>query len=1782
MPITHSHFRSQALAITSALICFLVSFNAFAQALPQPTITGFTNRSYIQSVLGMLMGATSNSSGALSYSSSAPAVAAINAGTGELTINGLGTTTITLNQAASSSYAALSPAKTATVTVTPAIPQAERDVLMSFYMYNGSPFWTHSSGWGGDPNSNPCTWYGVTCTASGDHVVSLDLSSNNLTGVMPNLTGLATAPNVAIRLQGNHFTGAIPALPSSISQFSANNNQLAGTIPDLSGFASLTTFNVSFNQLSGAVPALPPSILVFSANDNHYLTGTLPALPAVLLPTGPKLALLNVCNNKLWSGDPAQDLVWTNNSATVPWLSCQLRDTPTVVIGGKTLFALDDTGQAKTATSPSGGTFTFSSSATSIITVNATTGAITPVAYGSATITVAQAGYQNYGAASATQLVKVQITCRQGSTNDPSNLSRCILPVGALSKEAGTPVTSFNASIAPEAFANPANGNQTIVETDYVGPGPFPVRIDRVFNSSLREWRSTYERQIVPVSSASPSPVNVIRPDGKTFTFALTQQADGTWKWTSDADVNLTLATATGGGWALVDTFAGITEQYGANGLLTALLNSAKALTNPSPAPLTQTVEWLGDVQTVTDPFNRKLDITYVRDPVGRRVIASVATRSPALTIANYAYDFSNPFVALKTATFADSTTRQYTYAATNAANTSCPSAMQGTVKDENGATYFTYCIDGTNRVIENHLGDGQGKVTLTYNTSNNSATVTDPNAPTVAARNRSVGFIRVLGVNRDAYTVQPNGAGTGSVSSSKLFDAAGNATSATDSRGVVTTYGYTSNLVTSQNEASNYPALTRTTTTTLDSVTLKPTKIVEPTRTSEFTYDALGKLTARTVKMTGDPVGKTWSYSYDAATGQIASATDPRGNTTTYSYDSGTGLLSSITNAKQHVSTFAYDANGRLLSITGPDGLATTLTYDARGRVLSKTVGSETTAVTRDAVGQVTRLTRPDGSFFALTYDNAHRLTAIADAAGNSIVYTLDALGNRIAEQRKDPAGAVAYSHTRTFTSLGLVAQEIAPPTVTGDPNRITAFAYDNLGNVLTGTDPLGRVLTNTYDALSRLATTKDAANGVTSQAYDAGDNVTSVTDPKGQQTTYTVNGLDQTTATTSPNTGTATFTYDAIGNVLTKTDARGVTASYTYDELNRIAAIAYSKNSVSHVDQAVTFSYDSCFVRKLCSVTDASGTTTYAYSTTTGKLLSKTNAIAGGPTLLIDYAWDSAGRLAGIATPGDNIISYSYTNGLPTGVAVTFAGTSTSVPILGGVQYAPFGPIKGWTWGNSGVTQRSYDQDYRVTAIQGPVTKNISWDAASRITAINDTTGNQSFGYDLLDRITSASIPAGAYSWTYDAAGNRVTQGASGAATTYTYAPGKQQLNATSGVQSASYGYDEIGSLNNVGPGNAALFTYDDAGRMASATVGGVLYYYKVNALGQRVLKTGGGTTTAFAYDEAGHLLGEYDATGTPIQETVWFAGTPVATLRSGNAMYYVHTDQLGTPRMITRPLDNAMMWRWDSDPFGVTQPNENPAGAGAFRYNLRLPGQYADAETGLYYNGFRDYNPATGRYVESDPIGLGGGINNYAYVGGNPLTGSDPFGLIDVGQFPKEYVPGPFHESPFANHATLVTAGAFIGGMTGAVAAAACTAGSVGICGLGAPILVAGGVALGAASGNAIANAWEQLEKLIDKATDAGPQAVQYALVAERPGLYPTVGGDLVQLDAGDVWKYGMTIDPSNRYPLAAMQTLGLQMEIQATGTRSRVYVAEKLQLIQYYISHGSLPPGNRIFK
>ena len=365
------------------------------------------------------------------------------------------------------------------------------------------------------------------------------------------------------------------------------------------------------------------------------------------------------------------------------------------------------------------------------------------------------------------------------------------------------------------------------------------------------------------------------------------------------------------------------------------------------------------------------------------------------------------------------------------------------------------------------------------------------------------------------------------------------------------------------------------------------------------------------------------------------------------------------------------------------------------------------------------------------------------------------------------------------------------------------------------------------------------------------------------------------------------------------------------------------------------------------------------------------------------------------------------------PAAVCIKAAGGGSAAQLLRGrsapavdehddeynVTYEPFGPTTGWSWGNGTIAVRSYDTDGKITQVDSGGLKTYLYDDAFRITGITDTlapANTWAYGYDALDRLTSATKSGTTQGWTYDANGNRLAQTGT-TPSSYTVSAINNRITSTTGALARSYTYNAVGSALAY---STVTATYKNSGRLKTLKQGSPTSTYVYNALGQRIKQSGGAPgTVLYTYDEAGHLLGEYSSTGVLVQETVWLGDIPVATLRPGTpvGIFYVHSDHLNTPRKITQPSNNGVRWTWDSDAFGTNLPNENPAALGTFKYNLRFPGQVFDGAAGLHQNYFRDYDPAIGRYVESDSIGLAAGVNTYSYVGNNPLSWTDPAGLM-----------------------------------------------------------------------------------------------------------------------------------------------------------------------------------------
>ncbi len=1150
---------------------------------------------------------------------------------------------------------------------------------------------------------------------------------------------------------------------------------------------------------------------------------------------------------------------------------------------------------------------------------------------------------------------------------------------------------------------DPVTGIETEQEIDYNGVGTNPLRFVRYYSSGAAAvggsmgtvWSHNYTRTLLFYGGDA---VKASRPDGSNRVFV--QASGGGYVETGTAlDQLIALLDGSGNviGWRFVDS-DDTTESYSTAGQLLSITyrgGQTQTFSYSTSSTPTSVAPYPGLLIGVSDAFGHQLSFAYDS-------LAELTTMTDP-SGATYSYSYTSGM--LTTVTYPNSTTRQYLYdesAETEGAD--LPYALTGII-DEGATRYATIGYNAGGLAISSQLAGGVDQYTLSpANYYGYAATsVTDP-----LGTSRTYYYTAVANLPRFTQISQPCPY-CPDAPANLGFDANGNINSRTDFNGNLTSYIFdpTRNLETSRTEADG-SLQARTITTQWDTNWRRPDQMTEPNRSTAYAYDSLGNALTRAVMDTtvSPNVTRTWTYTYDSY-GRVLTAKGPRtdvNSTTTYTYYTCTtgaqcGQLHTVTDPVGSITTYnTYNAHGQPLTITDPNGVVTTLTYDVRQRLSSRSTGGDTTAFAYYPTGLLKTVTLPDSSTLTYTYDGAHRLTAIQDSLGNSMQYTLDAMGNRTGESAYDPTSTLDRALSRVYDSLDQLNQLVG---AAGTSAVTTTYAYDSNGNQTSIAAPLSRTTGKTFDALNRVAQVSDPNSGQTSFGYDTEDNLTSVTDPNGLSTSYAYNGFGDLSQLVSPDTGTTANTYDSGGNLSTSKDARNDTATYSYDAANRVKQIAYG-------DQTIAYTYDAGTNGKgrLTGASDANHSMTWHYDAL-GRVTSKGQTI-GSVTKSVSYAY-SNGDLTTLTTPSGQAVTYTYSNHQITGISIN--GTT----LLSGVNYEAFGPARGWSWGNGSTETRLYDTDGNPSQMGGVESHSYSIDDTFRITQITNASNSAltwSYGYDPLDRLTSASDTSTSLGWTYDANGNRLTQSAA-TGTSYVISATNNQITSSTGSQARTYAYDAAGHVLSYG---SNTFTYNHRGRMSSAKVGSVTTSYVYNALGQRVKKSGGPAgTVLFMYDEAGHLLGEYSSVGALVEETVYLGDLPVATIRlvgSTATVYYVHADHLATPIMVTQPSSNAVTWRWDQDPFGTAMPNQNPASLGPFVYNQRFPGQYYDQETGLNYNYMRDYDPTVGRYVESDPSGLKGGIDTYAYVDGNPISEVDRRGLSGNGTGWGQY---QFHPHP-----------------------------------------------------------------------------------------------------------------------------------------------------------------------
>jgi RHS repeat-associated protein len=1156
---------------------------------------------------------------------------------------------------------------------------------------------------------------------------------------------------------------------------------------------------------------------------------------------------------------------------------------------------------------------------------------------------------------------------------------------------------------------NIATGNMAYHKTDYKTAGQNPLGFTRYYNSrgtfsgSLGvNWRSSYDRYIWLFSTTL---VAAQRADGQTLVFNLVGGV-----WTPDSDVDYTL-TNSGSTWTLhapddtIETYTKTTTGYSSG--YDAQLNTIQSRNG-----YTKTLAYnsIGQLSTVTDSYSRVLTLTYNTNGT----LHTLAT--PDSTTITYGYS-STGSPTLTSVTFPTSPTQTLTYVY---ANSSLPYALTG-VTDEDSNTYLTWTYDAYGRALTSTVGTGSNAVvtTVAYNDTSGSRTVTNSlgviDTYSFSTLNN---MLKVTGISRAATST------TVAATESFGYDSNGYLNSLTDWNGNQTTYVNNSHGKPTTIDEAVGTSVARTTTIAYDSTFVHlPDTITTPGVTTTFAYDSNGNVhtktytdtTTQSVPYSTNGQTRIWTFGYTNFL--LTSVQTPRTDVTAITdlgYNSA-GALTSITDALGHETNItSVTGGGYPETIVDPNSVTTTLTYDARQRLLTSSVstsgGARTTTFTVDPTGEITKWNPPDNTYRTYTYDTAHRLTKITDPYSDYIQYTLDALSDTT--QAEIESGPTEYkNHTATFDALGRTLTDV------GGQGQTTTFTYDKDGNALTIKDGVGNTTTRVFDALNRLSKSTDANSGVAQWTYDAHDRPLTVEDQNSHTTSYVYNGFGDVIQQTSPDTGTTVYHFDNNSNLTSKTDALGIVTNQLIDKLDRVLYTTYpadpSETAYFNYDQTGTgYSFG---IGRLTSVQDPIGTLTRAYDERGNLLTEKRTNVGATSTWTTSYTYNPASRTLSTTYPDGTVVNFAYDGpGRVYLMSATPAGASSATTIAPNINHFPFGPLQYISYGNGMTETWFFDLDYRVTGISGNIGSisgtrvmdlNYAYDAANNVKTITDlvnSANSQTLGYDVLNRINTAVSGTGgygSYTYTFDPVGNLSSLKIGSTTTSYSYASGTNHLSAIGSTTVSTNANGNITGAPIVGGGTAATFSYNNANRLWSASGGGItnaltaIYY---DAFGQRFSKTNGMGTVQYFYDQKGELIAEnYGGTYT---DYVYVDGIPLAVISptaspAANQIAYVTTDRIGTPQMVFNSASTPTnIWGITYQPFG-----QGGLPTSSIVNDIRLPGQTYDAETGFHYNLNRDYMPNLGRYLEADPIGLGGGLNPYLYANGNPMTFTDREGLI-----------------------------------------------------------------------------------------------------------------------------------------------------------------------------------------
>ncbi len=1122
---------------------------------------------------------------------------------------------------------------------------------------------------------------------------------------------------------------------------------------------------------------------------------------------------------------------------------------------------------------------------------------------------------------------------------------------------------------------NIANGNLIHTETDFtIKSRGLSLNWIRTYNNKLDYddgpmgygWTHSYNIHLTEDGNGN---VTLMDADGARHFF--TKQPDGSYS--PPTGIHSTL-TKSGFNFTLREK-DGLEYHFDLNG---RLLN----ISDPNGNQVSLSYDGNGNLVTITDTVERTITLAYNAD----NKIQTITD----FTGRQWTYAYADGRGNLTSITDPAGYTPSYTYYDDSFQLPDGTAPLDHnihTITDANGHTMtFSYY---TNDKVFRHINDLGETFTLSYN----------PFWQETKAINEE-GFARIYVYdevgNLTKLTEETSGIRT------YTWDDGRNLTSHTDPFGNVTTYTYDDK----GNVLQVTNALSYTKTYEYDPTFNKPTRIDDHGKVALRVYDSHGNLVSET-----DAASNTTTTEYDSH-GNPITMTNALYGVTVNTYDAN-GNLTQTNDPLNYITAFEYDQLGQLIRTVDASGHPTRYDYDVVGRPITVTNAlSGTTVYAYDAVGNKTSETNARVYTTTYTYDAADRLIQVIDALEGVATYEYDGLGNLVKET--DANGhSTLYEHdglnnqTKVTDALGNATQAVynansnlirqidangnvttnqydavnRPITVTNPLSYTTAYQYDAWDNQTTVTDGNNNTTTYEYDELNRLIQETDVLSNVTGYRYDALGNTTVITDANSGviHMVYDLNGqlisvADQLSHTTQ-------YGYDGVGNQTVITHANGYTATLAYDALNRLTERAYPDGPKD------TFTYDA--VGNQLSAGNGVVTYTFQYDAL-NRLFQKTDSRFGKS---VSYTYDDVGNRLTMSDPEGGVTTYRYddTNRL---VSITAPNGVTTF-----YTYDPVGNRLKKTLSNGIESTYTYDVANQLLTL---VNKKANGEIISQYTYTYDGAGNRltktdfqgthTYTHDDIYRLTRVDYPSSDFEvFTYDGVGNRLTKIDSSGTITYTYDDANRMLTAGS----VSYGYDANGNLRSKTDADGTTqYTFDYQNRLVEivypAPKGLPTTDITYDPYGNRTSKTDSTGQVQYFYDDGRDVIAEYDGSGTWL--TRYIHGPWMDELIAHEAtaeMLYYFTDALGSVTGISDD-DGYTLATYDYKVFG-----EIDSQSGSVDSPYGFTGRRLDPDSGLMYYRARYYDPETGRFVSSDPIGYEGGINLYTYVDNNPVNLTDPSG-------------------------------------------------------------------------------------------------------------------------------------------------------------------------------------------